>query len=67
MKRKENERFEDYKVRRHNANVKVKAYCRGRIIWRSSEEGPTNTISLALRHKENQKQLEGFFDKIDLI
>jgi len=66
MQRQENESFEDYKIRRKEAQNLVKAYSRGRLIWNSSKEGPADNINLKLRSMENQKQLTGIFDKIEL-
>jgi len=36
------------------------------MIWNSEKDGPADTINLNIRHKENMKQLTGFFDKIEL-
>lgn len=67
MQRKQDESFEDYKKRRKEAQLLVKAYTRGRMIWNSPKEGEVSTRALRMRSMENQKQLEGFCDKIELI
>jgi len=66
MKRKIGELFNKYKERRKKANKLVKNYLKGALIWDSSKDKTVSSHEVLAGSKNNDKTMEGFFNKIEI-